>query len=96
MDQDLETMDELIKKLVDLAKVKELMPKLRTIVSKYVVSDKTYCEPYIKKCSEKFIDSQGTKYIQTAWEEHKNGHQFFKQMEWLDSLVSTILYNKYH
>jgi hypothetical protein len=96
MDQDTETMNELINKMEYLSEVEDTMPKLKVLVSKYVVSDKIYCEPFVNKCSEKFIDKIGTRHFQTAWEEHKNGNQFFKKMEWLDSLTNTIVYNKYH
>lgn len=66
--------------------------EIEKIVLKYL--NKNEC--FFDLCSNKFVDNLGNKYFESAWNEHKYKKQYFVKMKWLDSLILSFSWYRYH
>jgi hypothetical protein len=66
--------------------------EIEKILLKYINKN----EYFFDLCSDKFVDNLGTKYFKNAWDYHKNEKQYFPKLNWIDSLVFSLSWLRYH
>jgi hypothetical protein len=76
----------------------DVSDKIRTFMKMFYIKEDGSIRDIelINYTMEHLLDNSNDKYFAYVWNSHQKNERIFKRMTWLDSLVTSIYYCRYH